>query len=206
MPDLSNKLELPRCPHCSVAKPGLSRLQAYETKDHYGKNQRSWCSYLCSNCGGIVFAAAMKGSTDVIEMYPEAEIFADTAIPEKAQSYLNQSIESIHAPSGAVMLAASSVDAMLKAKGYTGGSLYSRIDKAVTDHLITSDMAKWAHNIRLDANDERHADEDAPMPDTADAGRCVSFAKALVQFLFILPSRVERGIAEAEEATPPATP
>jgi hypothetical protein len=55
------------------------------------------------------------------------------------------------------MLAASAVDAMLKHKNYTVGSLKDRIDKAAKDHLITSEMAAWAHEIRLDANDERHA-------------------------------------------------
>jgi Domain of unknown function (DUF4145) len=55
------------------------------------------------------------------------------------------------------MLAASAVDAMLKHKNYTVGSLKDRIDKAANDHLITSEMAAWAHEIRLDANDERHA-------------------------------------------------
>lgn len=51
------------------------------------------------------------------------------------------------------MLAASAVDALLKLKGYTAGSLYARIEKAAEDHVITQDMAKWAHEVRLDAND-----------------------------------------------------
>ena len=68
------------------------------------------------------------------------------------------------APAGAVMLAASSVDAMLKEKGYNEGSLYARIGQARDDHLITADMAEWAHEVRLDANDQRHADEAAALP------------------------------------------
>jgi hypothetical protein len=40
------------------------------------------------------------------------------------------------------MLSASAVDAMLKVKGYKSGSLYSRIDKAAEDHMITSEMAR----------------------------------------------------------------
>ena len=56
------------------------------------------------------------------------------------------------------MLSASSIDAMLKSKGYKKGNLYKRIEKAAEDHLITSEMAKWAHQVRLGANDERHAD------------------------------------------------
>lgn len=100
---------------------------------------------------------------------------------------------SLHAPSGAVMLTASAVDAMLKAKNYREGSLYSRIDKAKADSLITAEMAAWAHEVRLDANDNRHADEDAPLPDLDDAKKAIDFANALAQFIFVLPARVERG-------------
>ena len=78
-------------------------------------------------------------------------------IPDRPRSYIQQAIDSIHAPAGAVMLAASAVDSMLKIKNYRDGSLYARIEQAVNDHLITQDMATWAHEVRLDANDQRHA-------------------------------------------------
>jgi hypothetical protein len=84
---------------------------------------------------------------------------------------------------------------MLKAKEYTDGSLYSRINKAAKDHLITQDMAQWAHDVRLDANEPRHADEEAPLPSQEDAQRCLDFAQALGEFLFVLPARVKRGLA-----------
>ena len=64
-------------------------------------------------------------------------------------------------------------------------------------HLITKDMAAWAHDVRLDANDQRHADDDAPLPDGAQAEKVVEFAKALGTFLFVLPARVERGRKKA---------
>jgi len=96
------------------------------------------------------------------------------------------------------MLAASSVDSMLKLKGYMEGSLYERIEKAVADHLITQDMAKWAHEVRLDANDQRHADEAASLPSQDDAQRVIDFASALAAFMFVLPNRVQRGIDHAQ--------
>ena len=91
------------------------------------------------------------------------------------------------------MLTASSVDAMLKEKGLKEGTLNSRIDEAAKKHLITQEMAAWAHEIRLDANDQRHADEAAPLPSEADADKVIEFAYALAQFLFVLPARIERG-------------
>lgn len=91
------------------------------------------------------------------------------------------------------MLTASAVDAMLKDKGFKDSSLNSRIDAAAKAHLITDEMAAWAHEIRLDANDQRHADETAALPVAADAEKGIEFANALAQFLYVLPARVERG-------------
>ena len=58
-------------------------------------------------------------------------------------------------------------------------------------------MAKWAHEVRLDANEPRHADEQKPLPDEEDARKCVEFVLALAKFLFVLPSRVKRGLKDA---------
>lgn len=94
-------------------------------------------------------------------------------------------------------MSASAVDAMLKERGYSDGSLYARIDKAIADHIITEDMAKWAHHVRLEANDQRHADAGAPLPTKEDAERSLEFAMALAEFLFVLPARVTRGLNAA---------
>lgn len=98
------------------------------------------------------------------------------------------------------MLSASAVDAMLKEKGYKEGSLYGRIDKAADDHLITKEMAEWAHAVRLKANDERHADDHADLPTEEEARRSVEFVQALAKFLFELPAMVAAGIKRANES------
>lgn len=85
-----------------------------------------------------------------------------------------------------------------KEKDYTEGSLYTRIDKAAEDHLITEEMAKWAHQVRLDANDQRHADEKATLPTNEDAKLAFDFAVAFAEYLFVLPSKVSRGITDSE--------
>ena len=196
---LATQLDLNRCPHCNVDKPTLAYLAQQQTVDFSGAVGRWWRFYRCNRCGGVVTAAARAADGDVTEIYP-VMVDIDGAIPDRAREYLNQAINSLSAPSGAVMLAASAVDAMLKAKNMKIGNLYSRIDKAAKDHLITNEMASWAHKIRLDANDERHSDEDAAMPDVNDAKRCVDFALALAQFMFVLPAKVQSGISEAKES------
>jgi hypothetical protein len=120
-------------------------------------------------------------------------------IPNKANAFLTQALQSRHAPAGAIMLAASSIDAMLKEKGYTQGNLYPRIEQAAKDHLITKGMAKWAHQVRLDANAQRHADEDVRLPTTDEARKTINFARAFGEFLFVLPAMVEQGLEETSQ-------
>jgi len=151
----------------------------------------------------VVTASAPTLNGGILQIFPVNES-VDEAVPKTARSYLTQAMQSLHAPAGAVMLAASAVDAMLKEKNYKTGSLYGRIEKAASEHVITADMAKWAHEVRLDANDQRHVDEAAQLPTETDAKKCIDFAKALGEFMFVLPSRVERGIAEAAKQNPPS--
>jgi hypothetical protein len=192
IPRLLMQLELRRCPHCSIAQPYLEKVWEGTTQDHSQRNKRFWCAYQCRTCGGVVTAWGAENATEVLEMYPSAKQI-DDSIPEDAADFLQQALESIHAPAGAIMLTASAVDAMLKAKDYTEDGLYSRINQAATDHLITDEMALWAHEIRLDANAQRHADQAPTRPTPKDAQRSIEFALALAEFLFVLPARVRRG-------------
>ena len=90
------------------------------------------------------------------------------------------------------MLAASAIDAMLKDKGLTNGSLYSRIKSASDQNLLTSEMAAWAHEIRLSANEPRHADEEFTGATAEDAEQILAFTRALGEYLYDLPSRVKK--------------
>jgi len=196
MPNLQPQLDLERCPHCNIANPMFTQHTHFQTNSANSNFQRIWAIYICRSCGGVVSACALQQNQPIIKLFPSYDE-PDENIPERAREYLRQAINSIHAPSGAVMLAASSVDAMLKEKELTSGSLYSRINTASEQHLITAEMADWAHEVRLDANDERHADQSSTLPTEEDAKRVIEFTKALAQFLFVLPSKVQRGIRNA---------
>jgi len=188
-----NQLELERCPHCKIAYPLLTRVWNMATADHAKVSRRFWSTYLCNSCGGVILAVSpIDAAHDIICIWPSPQAVAEE-VPARARDFLSQAIGSLHAPAGAVMLTASAVDAMLKDKGHKDGALNTRIDAAANAHLITAEMAAWAHEIRLDANDQRHADEAASLPSAADAAKAIEFANALAQFLYVLPARVERG-------------
>lgn len=193
-----NVLRIGRCPHCNVDNPHLSALSAAVTSNSEGGAPREWRMYGCARCGGVVTASkACDGPDHVLQLFPSKEQASDK-LPTKARSYLQQAMESLHAPAGSIMLTAAALDAMLKAKGYFEGGLYERIEKAASDHLITADMAKWAHQVRLEANGQRHADENADLPVERDAQRCIQFARAFGQFIFELPALVEEGLKESQ--------
>ncbi len=195
---LGRLLPLERCPHCNVAIPSLTHCASADTSAHGSGQRRRWACYSCASCGGVTLAVASLDETnlafEITDMWPAAKEVSD-ALPERAAMVLRQALDSLHAPSAAVMLAASAVDAMLKARGFKKGTLSKRIKEAEASHLITADMAAWAHEVRLDANEQRHSDEDAPLPDQVDARKAVDFAIALGDFLFTLPAQVSRGRA-----------
>ena len=198
MPTLSPNLELNKCPHCRIDNPNLVEKNRLETRDHKGSRKRIWSTYSCVRCGGVVTASSNSVGGEVLEHYPENPS-VDESLPNKAKAFLKQAFDTVHAPAGCIMLCASSVDAMLKEKGYSDGSLYSRIKEASVDHLITEEMKIWADQIRLDANDQRHADENAGLPEEKDAQRTLEFTVALGEYLFVLPNKVTRGIHRAGE-------
>ncbi len=195
---LIQQLDIEKCPHCLVDKPNLQTIANFDTSSFDGTNQRHWRIYICARCGGVVSAFARQDGDPIRTVYPPiADV--DESIPDRARNFLTQALNSLHTPAGSVMLSASAVDAMLKFKGYKEGNLYSRIDKAKDDHLITAEMAQWAHEVRLDANEQRHDDETIPLPTNDDARKCVDFTLALGQFLYVLPARVERGLEKARD-------
>lgn len=202
MPNLlQSTLDLTRCPHCGIDMPSLPFRAQFELADFQG-GKRLWGVYSCNRCAGLIIARADGWNQIVREVHPNKTLELSDDIPERARTFLQQAIDSIRSPSGAVMLAASSVDAMLKAKNFKSGTLFDRINQAASQHLITQEMAQWAHDVRLDANDQRHADEAAPLPTPADAQRVIEFARALAQFMFVLPARVQRGIQSAKQKSP----
>ncbi|MGY5800595.1 DUF4145 domain-containing protein [Rhizobium sp. LEGMi12c] len=117
-----------------------------------------------------------------------------------ARRFLQQAFETLHAPDAAAVMAGSAVDAMLKASNYCDGSLYTRIDQALKDGLLTRGMADWAHSVRLGSNRPRHADTEKPHVSYDEAKQSVEFAEALGNFLFVLTAKIERGITAAAQA------
>jgi DNA-directed RNA polymerase subunit RPC12/RpoP len=190
-----------RCPYCGVANPVLELLwrSAQRLVRATPGPTAHWAAYRCTSCGSVVLAKGKEN--DDAQNAPVAEVIpspktAHEDIPEPARTYLQQA-ETLRAPDAAAMVSGSAVDAMLKELGYSEGSVYSRIDKAVEDHHLTAGMGAWAHEVRLGSNRPRHADAANPHVTPAQAEQSVEFAEALGYFLFVLTKRIERGTEAA---------
>lgn len=196
---------VPRCPHCGIANPQLHRVwesaNAISTAD--GTPPSRWNAHACTSCGGVVLAKGKPGekvaNPPVVEIFPNVKTAA-SELPDAARRFLQQAYESLHAPDAAAVMAGSAVDAMLKEKGYEDGSLYSRIDHAVRDNLLTEGMGQWAHAVRLGSNRPRHADTENPHVTREEARLAVDFAEAIGNFLFVLTARIEKGLEDAKRA------
>ncbi len=123
---LEPHLKLGKCPYCSVDNPNFTLNAGFITMADNGSNQRQWKVYSCKRCGGVVSAGGNPHTQKVFEVYPSPAT-VDDVLPSKVKTFLQQAMDSIFAPAGSLMLCASSVDAMLKDKGYNQGSLYKRI-------------------------------------------------------------------------------
>src|SRR5262249_54981187 len=140
---LESTLRLDRCPHCGVAKPLLSICFNFDPKTH-GAAQ-PWAVYECSACRRLVLATAADYKMSIEAHYPAGRPTLSDAVPERPREYLRQAEESLAQPAGSLILSAAAIDGMLQAKGFKDDrSLYTRIDAAAKEHLITADMAKWA--------------------------------------------------------------
>jgi hypothetical protein len=76
-------------------------------------------------------------------------------------------------------------------------TLYARINKLVSEGLLTEAMGDWSHEIRLDGNDAVHDEE----PETEDDARSTQrFTEAFLRYAFTLPALVASSRAKREPA------
>ena len=210
-----------RCPQCGIAHPNLEYRHHFAGTRHLGASLIDlWITYRCNSCGDAVsvktvadpsvgwskehFDGFVNSGRGLILVIQPAQTEVDSDLPQRSKTYLEQAIQSLHAPDGAAMLAGSAVDAMLKERGLTKGSVYDRIKEAVNQRILTNEMADWAHEVRLGANSPRHSDLSDPHVSADQAQQSIAFAKALGDFLFVFPARVARGKADATKAITPA--
>ncbi len=189
-------LNLDRCPHCNTANPTLRHLNYYEGK--HDIQACFWNLFSCTRCTNLILH---RDSYCGISIWPSVDNAVDGAIPDRARNFLQQARDAIHTPDACLMVCASALDAMLQEKDVMPdkGTLNDRIKASAENHLITEDMANWANQIRLEANDIRHPENNRPLATPEEALQNLEFTEALAEILFVLPARVTKGLEKIEE-------
>ena len=184
-----DSLKMDRCPQCSTAKPNLEFRAMAESRT--SNVNFIWVMYQCQSCMKMVMAYAQGWDIPIESIYPKSEQVA-IEIPELPRDFLKQAKETLHAPAACIMVASSSIDAMLKEKGINKHNLIDAINDAADKGIITKEMSAWAHEIRINGNDPRHVKRDSS-PTTQEANDVVRLAEAFGQYLYVLPAMITRG-------------
>jgi hypothetical protein len=206
-------LDLSRCPQCGIANPTMEMMyRSPVLKGKLNTSERAYVMWMCTTCGDCIMSRYyaeldINVGDNVLRMnglWPVSTTVSST-IPQPAGRYLQQAMDSLAAPDGATMLAASAILAMLKAKGHKSSQLFEAINLAIKAKELTPELAAWAHKLRLDANDPRHADDNSPHRSVEEARELVAFATMLAEIWFVLPTKIQ-ALSHVQVGTEGETP
>jgi hypothetical protein len=172
----------------------------------YGFNQRVlMAAYRCDECSflSLAFRGASAGShlantRHHLEQQPTwlpavgaSPDFPD--VPEDIAAAASEAYgcQSIGAHRGAVMLARSVIEATAKAKGFTTGLLFHKIEAMFKAGLVREHVKDAAHEVRHLGNDTAHGDFVEPVTEEA-ADEVLQLMSEVLDEVFQSPARVQR--------------
>lgn len=182
---LAKQLGINRCPQCGIAHPHITML----VDEQVPQTTISFWLMRCESCRLCFMMKLDAGAPK--KLWPEPRAVS-IDMPERVRKALIDAQGTLPHPSASIVMSARAVDFMLKEKGLKTGKLGKRIQQAAQQGIITSDMKDWADEVRLESNEERHADDHAPEATKQDAERVLGFAESLAEILFELPARLTR--------------
>ena len=173
--DTSGKIVKSTCPHCGTKGVAFTIDAVHHRPQPFGVSDQ-WDTFaVCGLCGrGViaVFEASKDGlygrtREDFFSAYPRLlgvlppppSLGAPRHTPKNVASFVRQAKASLPEKSwdASVIMSRKALEAALKDKFDDLGDrlrLVDRIDEAAKQGYLTSDLAKWAHHIRLGASDK----------------------------------------------------
>jgi hypothetical protein len=194
------------CPHCSAENSTFLFQHVYQVK----KGDRPsifWMLFQCPRCSaGVVVKASMKKQQipfdaykgDIRDLFHSVEHFprrpfvdAPSGLPTDVQRLYLRAAQCFQRDDmdSASMMFRKTLEVALKEKfGDFPGNLYQHIQHLAQAHLLTDDLAQWAHEIRIDGNRGAH---EAQEPDWEDTRQLKEFLHVFLLYTFSLPALVE---------------
>lgn len=189
MARLGDRLELSRCPHCEVPVPILTRIWTYESdqtdrREH--RQHRYWAIFCCSACQGLLLGSSSEGPDGAVDELHPVPAEPPPELPAAAQQAVRDALVRRGQPMQALSLLGRALVELLHQAGYTEGSMMVRLKRAAADHRIPTDLVAWA--------DELHIDRIAAAASVTieDFERHLDFIVTLGDYLFVLPTRIQR--------------
>ena len=204
------------CPHCgtnSVAfeikaerSPGAQYQFLWDTFAVCGKCRRAVLATFTMQTGKFPPSTILNGQVNESIVGPvlspsPPDTEAPEYTPDNVARFYMQGMENLTRNwDAAGMMFRKALDTGLKRKfPDLGGGLKARIDRAVVDGKLVSELGDWAHQVRLGGNDAAHEGEPFSQE---EAERLHTFTRLVFLYLFTLPGMLveaRRSEAGAEE-------
>ena len=202
------------CPYCNTKQAGF--VMAYECRgtfhlaspnEPWSREPPKWMTFakcpVCSH-GIISFIDTGGGLPPSAVLAPDERGFAYIRVqipsapnhsapkftPEAVSRFYSQGAANLpqHPDAAGAMFRKALERAVSHAFPSITGKLFDRIQKAVKQGALTSDMGEWANQIRIDGNEAVHGEEPLSLP---DARRLESFTDLVFRYLFTLPGMMK---------------
>lgn len=210
------------CPHC------LSKAASFTFVHQWYDRSGQHVAYGTAVCGvcnnGIIVKIRRKANqvipnlpgsnlnfpTDdlqLVETWPSSDIEKPSDVPPNIDHYYSQGIINLKGrqwdAAGAMFRKSLDVSTKFLDPQSKNLTLFQRIEKLVSNGLLTSAIGDWSHEIRIDGNGSVHDEE----PETEEDAQAIQkFTEAFLRYAFTLPSMVAQNRQKRTPAVEPDAP
>ena len=205
------------CPHCNATATYttiFTTLPERLVDLQMDKTYHALVSCDAENCGGITLLI-LKGveislgrsnfryTTELVDQYPKRTPKPHESIPPQVADDYIEAIKCFDVGTwkASVVMCRRALQGSVIEKGAKEDKLVDQIDELYGQQIITKDIKDWAHEIRLTGNIGAHPDKDGLEDVTEeDAKELIDFMEEYLNYVYIMPSKVERKRAKKEKA------
>lgn len=200
------------CPHCGIAHVAFELVN----ESWLPRDERWHVCARCNHCAGFVVLDMMTYADQnntpssyyaikpdwfkIEKVHPTSEAEIPAHLPEEVERLFKQGVDNVPAnPDAAGIMFRKTLEATLRDKCPAAtGTLSKRIDDALDLNVLSDDLARYAHTIRLEGNEAAHGTYDE-----TDAQQLHSLVTLVLNYVYNLPGMQAEIDAKARASAPP---
>jgi len=208
MPSLNRRLTgkwegATECPHCrtfALFTSAVNGMWAHNPTDP----ATHFSLYDCNHCRGIILVVCGDES-ELWDIYPASRTVPDHLPPALEQEF-REAVSNLNrgAWKSALAMARATLQLAVRERSAEGNNLAEEIEDLAAKHILTTDMAEWAREVRLGGNLALHPKAGQSVS-PEEATEIIDFADALLTYLYTIPAQVaarRQQTKEADSSTP----